>query len=87
MVSDVSPAGNSTEGVLMLVLSRKVGERVLLGSDIVVEVVSVKGNQVRPGFQAPEDVVIRRQEICFERCEDGHQSKGGPAQADVLVSA
>jgi carbon storage regulator len=50
----------------MLVLSRKIGERVVVGDGIQVTVVAVKGNQVRLGFVAPEEVLIRREEICFE---------------------
>jgi carbon storage regulator len=50
----------------MLVLSRKVGEQVIVGDHISVTVVSVRGNQVRLGFRAPDDVAIRRAELCFE---------------------
>lgn len=47
----------------MLVLSRKVGESVLIGERIRVTVVAVHGNQVRLGFAAPNDVQILRQEL------------------------
>lgn len=47
----------------MLVLSRKVGEEVVIGDDIHVTVVAVHGNQVRLGFRAPEHVSIFRQEL------------------------
>lgn len=50
----------------MLVLGRKVGEQVIIGEDISVKVLSVKGNQVRLGFEAPDHVAIRREELCFE---------------------
>jgi carbon storage regulator len=47
----------------MLVLSRKVGERVVIGDRIVVTVLEVKGRQVRLGFEAPPDVQIWRGEL------------------------
>jgi carbon storage regulator len=48
----------------MLVLSRKPGEKVLIGNDICLEVVEVAGNRVRIGIQAPGHVPIFREEIC-----------------------
>jgi carbon storage regulator len=50
----------------MLVLSRKVGERVVIGDRIVVTVLEVKGRQVRLGFEAPPDVQIWRGELSFQ---------------------
>lgn len=47
----------------MLVLSRKVGEEIVIGSDIRVSVVAVKGNRVRIGITAPRDVNIVRGEL------------------------
>jgi carbon storage regulator len=47
----------------MLVLSRKIGEQITIDNDIVVTVVSVKGNQVRLGFTAPASVSICREEL------------------------
>jgi len=47
----------------MLVLSRKVGERILLGDDIVVTVLAMQGNRVRIGIEAPDAVRIRRSEL------------------------
>lgn len=47
----------------MLVLSRKVGESVLIGDRIHITVVAVHGNQVRLGFNAPDDVRILREEL------------------------
>ena len=42
----------------MLVLTRKLGEKVVLGNNIVVTVIKVEGNQVRLGFAAPDEVRI-----------------------------
>ncbi len=47
----------------MLVLSRKVGEQILIGNDIVVTVNRIDGNRVSIGIQAPTDVRIVRQEL------------------------
>ena len=47
----------------MLVLSRKVGERVLLGDNIRITVVRVSGGGVRLGIEAPEDVAVVREEV------------------------
>ena len=50
----------------MLVLTRREGERIRLGDDIVVTVVAIQGNKIRIGITAPDDVVIRRGELVFE---------------------
>lgn len=47
----------------MLVLNRKIGERIVIGGDIVVTVVKVQGKQVRIGIEAPLSVSIRRMEL------------------------
>jgi carbon storage regulator len=47
----------------MLVLSRKAGERLMIGSDIVVTVLEVQGNVVKLGFVAPLEVSIHREEV------------------------
>lgn len=50
----------------MLILTRRVGESVVIGEDITVTVLGVKGNQVRLGVNAPREVTVHREEI-FER--------------------
>lgn len=47
----------------MLVLTRKRGEKIMIGDSIIVTVVSVKGRQVQIGVDAPDDVTIHREEI------------------------
>lgn len=47
----------------MLILTRRIGETVLINDDIFITVLVVKGNQVRIGFEAPHDVIIHRQEV------------------------
>ena len=46
----------------MLILTRKVGESVLIGDDISITVLSVRGNQVKLGVQAPKEVSVHRED-------------------------
>jgi carbon storage regulator len=47
----------------MLILTRRVGESLIIGDDVVVNVLGVKGNQVRIGIDAPKHVSVHREEI------------------------
>lgn len=47
----------------MLILTRKIGETVMIGEEVTVTVLGVKGNQVRLGINAPKDVSVHREEI------------------------
>lgn len=47
----------------MLVLSRKVGQKIVIGNDVVVEIVEVRGDKVRLGIVAPRDVPVHRLEV------------------------
>lgn len=47
----------------MLILTRRVGEKLVIGDDVTVTVLGVKGTQVRIGVQAPADVAVHREEI------------------------
>jgi carbon storage regulator len=60
----------------MLILTRRVGETVMIGNEVTVTVLGVKGNQVRIGVNAPKDVAVHREEIYerIKREEDGAQS-------------
>jgi carbon storage regulator len=47
----------------VLILTRKVGESVLIGNDISITILSVRGNQVKLGVEAPKEVSVHREEI------------------------
>jgi carbon storage regulator len=53
----------------MLILTRRVGETLMIGDNVSVTVLRVKGNQVRLGVNAPKDVSVHREEI-FERIQN-----------------
>jgi carbon storage regulator len=69
----------------MLILTRRVGETVMIGNEVTVTVLGVKGNQVRIGVNAPKDVAVHREEI-YERIkrEEGLDSRPG-ANAPKMV--
>jgi carbon storage regulator len=62
----------------MLILTRRVGETVMIGNEVTVTVLGVKGNQVRIGVNAPKDVAVHREEI-YERIkrEEDSESRSG----------
>ncbi|MEP7311654.1 MAG: carbon storage regulator CsrA [Pseudomonadota bacterium] len=59
----------------MLILTRRVGETVMIGEEVTVTVLGVKGNQVRIGVNAPKTVAVHREEI-FERIK--REQDGSP---------
>ena len=53
----------------MLILTRRVGETLVIGDDVTITVLGVRGNQVRVGVNAPKDVAVHREEI-YQRIQD-----------------
>ncbi len=47
----------------MLILTRRVGESLIIGDDVVINILGVKGNQVRIGVDAPKEISVHREEI------------------------
>jgi carbon storage regulator len=64
----------------MLILTRRVGETLMVGDDVTVTVLGVKGNQVRIGVNAPKDVAVHREEI-YERIRK--ENEGGPVKSNA----
>mgnify|MGYP001206276318 FL=1 len=60
----------------MLILTRRVGESLMIGDDVTITVLGVKGNQVRIGVDAPKEVAVHREEI-LNRIEDAASRKAG----------
>jgi carbon storage regulator len=63
----------------MLILTRRAGETVMIGSDVTITVLGVKGNQVRIGINAPKDVAVHREEI-YERIQNEKAGGSVPAK-------
>ncbi len=66
----------------MLVLSRKVDEKIVIGSDIVVTVLEIRGNRIRLGIEAPREVPVHRAELV-----PVHQKAISPAASEPASSA
>lgn len=63
----------------MLILTRRVGETLMVGDDVTVTVLGVKGNQVRVGVNAPKEVSVHREEI-YQRIQNEKNSNNSETQ-------
>jgi carbon storage regulator len=70
----------------MLVLTRKLMEKLFIGDDICITVVRLEGGQVRLGIDAPRDVPVVRAERSSPRLRSDHRSPAGPQRTDVTYS-
>ena len=65
----------------MLILTRRVGESLVIGDDITITVLGVKGNQARLGVNAPRDVAVHREEI-MDKIQAGETQDGDRKRDD-----
>jgi carbon storage regulator len=63
----------------MLILTRRVGEAVMIGDDVSITVLDVKGHQVRLGIDAPRSVAVHREEV-YQRIKLEQAGEGGPPE-------
>ena len=60
----------------MLILSRKLGESIVIGDDITITILGITGGQVRIGFDAPKSVSVHREEVFKRILKSDHPDKG-----------
>lgn len=67
----------------MLILTRRVGETIVIGDNVVITVLGIKGNQARIGINAPKDLPVHREEI-YQRIQ--HEKTGQPEGDSVVAT-
>ncbi len=74
-------AERKSKGFRMLVLSRHIDESIMIGDDIVITVIDVRGDKVRIGIEAPQAVPVHRQEV-YDAIKREEERKGKEAGKD-----
>lgn len=65
----------------MLILTRRIGESLMIGDNVNVTVLGIRGNQVRIGVNAPKDVAVHREEI-YDKIQHENDDEGSNSEAD-----
>ncbi len=68
----------------MLVLRRRPGEKIRIGNDIVIEVLEIKGRQVRIGINAPDRISVLREEVFLKIEQENRQAAQSPVDLTIL---
>ena len=70
----------------MLIITRKLGERINIGDDIVVTLLDIKAGQVKLGIEAPRHVAVHREEI-FDRIRNENMASSRIKESDLITAA
>ena len=70
----------------MLILTRRAGESIHLGEDIIISVLSMKGKQVKLGIEVPEDLPVYREEV-FKKIQQENEQAILACSQDLMVAA
>ncbi|BEL11184.1 hypothetical protein Q0Z83_093750 [Actinoplanes sichuanensis] len=74
------------EGAPMLVLTRRAGESVMIGDDVVITVLEARGDVIRLGIQAPRDVQVHREEV-YRELQEANRAAASPTEDAVHALA
>jgi carbon storage regulator len=66
----------------MLVLTRRAGESVMIGDDVIITVLEARGDVIRLGIQAPRDVQVHREEV-YRELRDANREAASPTEDEV----